>query len=1222
MKNLQIILFLILGLSGVITAQKQNNVWFFGDKAGLDFNFSPPKAITSDLYTLEGTATICDPAGHLLFYTNGATLWDRNQDPMPNGSGLLGGESSTQAALIVPLPGSCTQYYVFTTEDQYTDGGLAYSVVDMCLNNGLGDVVVSTKNTLVIDKTTEKVTAVLHANGIDIWILTHTHSSDQFQAYLLTSAGLANTPVVSTIGSFYAADAIIGPIRASHDGSKIVSSASFRDICEMFDFNNSSGVLSNAVNLNTHWNNNQRSIYGIEFSPDDHLLYLSTFYVTNYLYQLNLATNVLTTLNSLPGNYYYGALQMGSDKKIYMVRNESDFVDVIHQPNVPGMGCQYEEQSLDLLPGTSGRSGLPNFAPYSFFPDSISPVSLGNDTTICMGDSIILRVHASKKCPSTYMWNDGTADPVKIIKTSGLYWVSVESACTSYIDSIQIEVVPAPHISLKDATICAGESIILDASFPGATYQWFDHSTESQYIVSTSGFYTVTVSNACSSVIGSAHITVMPPSHFSFSANICAGNSFEGYTESGIYTDTLINESGCDSIRVLTLTVIPGSTTFLEKDICHGGSFDGYTTSGIYVDTFNLVNGCDSIRTLHLNVIDCAPIVQYDLEACSAFMFNGSNMDYSEFLPSFPTPLTCADISADYLFRSPPQMNKHSCTPGVNGSIAMCVSSLNSCTYAAGHQASIVIEFTVHPQSDSLVKFTGLEFYEQAPTNYNWISGDTGPNNFPTFYGIRILKNGTEVFRKEDNHTTNSWTLQSYNFIDNDLFRVQANTTFRIELLPYCPIGDASAVSAWDIDAVKIYAGCIAIQTPEPVISGHVITRSGQSVSNATVLMSEEADFTTLSNRSTDADGLYVFDDLDKNGHYFLKGYKNDDVLNGVSTLDLIRIQKHLLGIEPFSSLHQYIAADVNHSGRVTVLDLLDLRKLLLGLYTAFPGNTSWRFGDMTQEMGGTDISLFRELKTIEYLPQDIDDADFLGIKIGDVNEDIKLFTGNVTSRSNKTLTLRMEDAKINERIPFTVDIKTGEPTSIAGLQMALQIEDLELVDISSEKLSITPDNYSVHDGVVYISWSQTKSIPMADGEKLFQIKLIAHHAGQLKDKIILAKERLRPEAYPGDDLDSYSIHLEYGKLMRTLQEISFFQLEPNPFHSAFTTRFYLEHGGKTTIRFFDVSGILLYSTEHEYSPGEHNEQISGEDIPLNNGIIYCQLICNGYTVMGRILKF
>ncbi len=91
---------------------------------------------------------------------------------MPNGTGLMGGFSSTQSALIVPLPNSVSKYYIFTTQDYATDGGLSYSVVDMNLNGGFGDLIIGNKNILVIDQTSEKVTSVLHANGIDVWIIT------------------------------------------------------------------------------------------------------------------------------------------------------------------------------------------------------------------------------------------------------------------------------------------------------------------------------------------------------------------------------------------------------------------------------------------------------------------------------------------------------------------------------------------------------------------------------------------------------------------------------------------------------------------------------------------------------------------------------------------------------------------------------------------------------------------------------------------------------------------------------------------------------------------------------------------------------------------------------------------------------------------------------------------------------------------------------------------
>src|SRR5688500_13154403 len=88
---------ILLIFSGVVYSQNQNNIWYFGDKAGLSFNAEPPSALYSDLVTFEGTASIADPAGNLLFYTNGAFVWNREHDIMPNGFGLTGGESSTQA---------------------------------------------------------------------------------------------------------------------------------------------------------------------------------------------------------------------------------------------------------------------------------------------------------------------------------------------------------------------------------------------------------------------------------------------------------------------------------------------------------------------------------------------------------------------------------------------------------------------------------------------------------------------------------------------------------------------------------------------------------------------------------------------------------------------------------------------------------------------------------------------------------------------------------------------------------------------------------------------------------------------------------------------------------------------------------------------------------------------------------------------------------------------
>ena len=156
-------------------AQKQANVWYFGNHAGIDFNGGFPIALNDGQTYLqqgliEGTSVICDSSGNLLFYSNGETIWNRNHQVMCNGDSLLSSYSSTQSSLILPLPGTDGIFYHFTT-DAFVDHdlrfGFRFSVVDMCLDNGLGAIINGQKSILILDTVAEKLTAVRHPNGID-----------------------------------------------------------------------------------------------------------------------------------------------------------------------------------------------------------------------------------------------------------------------------------------------------------------------------------------------------------------------------------------------------------------------------------------------------------------------------------------------------------------------------------------------------------------------------------------------------------------------------------------------------------------------------------------------------------------------------------------------------------------------------------------------------------------------------------------------------------------------------------------------------------------------------------------------------------------------------------------------------------------------------------------------------------------------------------------------
>src|SRR5690606_8782588 len=229
-----------------ISAQGQANNWYFGYNAGITFNTNPPSALLNGmLSTSEGSATLSDAAGNLLFYTDGILVYDRTHAQMPNGFGLLGNPSSAQSAIIVPKPGSSTNYYIFTVPES-GNVGMRYSEVDMTLNGGLGDVLTSNKNTLLFAPSSEKVTAVKHANGLYYWVIGKENTaSTTYKAFLVDCNGVNATPVTSTgvVGG-----GNWGYLVASPNGNKIAAATSNLGV-ELADFNTTTGVVSNAVNL-------------------------------------------------------------------------------------------------------------------------------------------------------------------------------------------------------------------------------------------------------------------------------------------------------------------------------------------------------------------------------------------------------------------------------------------------------------------------------------------------------------------------------------------------------------------------------------------------------------------------------------------------------------------------------------------------------------------------------------------------------------------------------------------------------------------------------------------------------------------------------------------------------------------------------------------------------------------------------------------------------------
>src|SRR5688572_8786089 len=238
----------LLFISFYCLGQKENNIWYFGTNAGLDFNNgSPTVLINSAMATFEGTASVSASNGNLLFYTDGRSVWNKNHVTMHNGTGLMVHNSACQSVLDVLKPGTSNIYYLFTVDaiENNLQNGLRYSILDMNLAGGMGDL--TAKNIFLEHPVTERLTAVPHANNTDFWIIAHKWNSNGFSAYQLSSSGLSGSPVVSNVGSTHsgALGHAIGQLKPNKLGNKLAMAVRDGNRFELFDFNAATGVVSN-----------------------------------------------------------------------------------------------------------------------------------------------------------------------------------------------------------------------------------------------------------------------------------------------------------------------------------------------------------------------------------------------------------------------------------------------------------------------------------------------------------------------------------------------------------------------------------------------------------------------------------------------------------------------------------------------------------------------------------------------------------------------------------------------------------------------------------------------------------------------------------------------------------------------------------------------------------------------------------------------------------------
>jgi gliding motility-associated-like protein len=528
------------------TASAQyENVWALGYKAGIDFNSGTPVAIQTAIngnqpvnyHLSEGSASVCDANGALLFYTDGSYIWDKTHNFMPNGQWLApvpfgwpptGTNFSTtntdnQNSVIVPMPGDPDKYYVFSKTRfawPYFSRQLYYSVVDMTLNGGLGDVI-SNQKSIFLDSALMGCMIAIPGNDCNVWLVTrkqdyYNRVDSFFQAFEITASGVNHNAVMSTVPNTFTINDqsyIWGRMAVSPDRTRIAdtrstnnNSAVISGDMGLYNFDPSTGLLSNETLLS--WYNplpyaGASWILGVCFSPDNSKLYMSgqAFYNGSYqahagIYQFDLSSGIPATIMgsmTYVAPMYGSDLKIGPDNKVYYNNNNHfingvEIVDIgrIALPNLSGLACNPQPNIVSLLPGTLATR-FSNTVVHALQDTVIKTY----DTAICNKTTgTDWQINAPPG--NHYLWDDGSATDTRTILQPGTYWVSFRDACLIRVDTYHVSL---PDLSFSlgpDSVICNNtQAVMLQPGIPADAYRWQDGSTNATFKASADGEYWV-----------------------------------------------------------------------------------------------------------------------------------------------------------------------------------------------------------------------------------------------------------------------------------------------------------------------------------------------------------------------------------------------------------------------------------------------------------------------------------------------------------------------------------------------------------------------------------------------------------------------------------------------------------------------------------------------------------------------------------------------------------
>ena len=446
---------------------------------------------------------------------------------------------------------------------------------------------------------------------------------------------------------------------------------------------------------------------------------------------------------------------------------------------------------------------------------------------------------------------------------------------------------------------------------------------------------------------------------------------------------------------------------------------------------------------------------------------------------------------------------------------------------------------------------------------------------------------------------------------------IDADGTFPIEIWVTDEEGNQDFCSTFI--SVQDPSGVCGLPTAVSIF-GQIETENQENIEDVTIQLGGGG----LAPLLTEMDGNYIFTPLEPGGNYSVTPEKDMNYLNGVTTFDLVLISKHILGIELLDSPYKIIAADANHSASVTTLDIVKLRALILHIDTELENNTSWRFvksNFVFDNLTNPFQSTFPETAEFENLTESAQ-ADFVGIKIGDVNGSVSPnnLLGTDTRTFDGTLAFNLENKRVKKGETFSIDFRAKD-FNVIGYQFALEFKDLTLLDVESNLENLNETNFGftkIDEGILTTSWNNSSSVKVEDNEVLFSLKFFANANTQLSDALTLTNRYTTAEAYSGQS-ELFDVKLNYTGGTINASAFVLYQNTPNPFKNETMIGFNLPEASSVSLKIFDATGRVLKLIEGDFTKGYHEVNVKNNELS-GTGILYYQMETNNNTATKKMI--